>query len=73
MALRYWPNCGDAYTLLGVSAGPQIEIALPLFTLAVMAGAEALGPEGFERNVLYHFPFVGAGSSSAASAPSPAA
>jgi tetratricopeptide (TPR) repeat protein len=48
-ALRHWPNCADAYTLLGVSAGGQLELALPLFTLAVMAGAEALGPEGFER------------------------
>jgi tetratricopeptide (TPR) repeat protein len=49
MALRYWPNCADAYTLLGISAGEQLEVALPLFTLAVMAGAEALGPDGFQR------------------------
>jgi tetratricopeptide (TPR) repeat protein len=49
MALRYWPNCADAYTLLGISAGEQLEIAMPLFTLAVMAGADALGPGGFER------------------------
>ena len=48
-ALRYWPDCADGYTLLGVSAGSQLEIALPLFTLAVMAAAEVLGPEGFER------------------------
>lgn len=48
-ALRYWPNCADAYTLLGISAGLELEIALPLFTLAVMAGAEALGPDGFAR------------------------
>jgi tetratricopeptide (TPR) repeat protein len=48
-ALRHWPNCADAYTLLGVAAGMQLEVALPLFTLGVMAGAEALGPDGFER------------------------
>lgn len=48
-ALRYWPDCAEAYSLLGIAAGEQLELALPLFTLAVMAGAAALGPDGFER------------------------
>lgn len=48
-ALRYSPRCADAYTLLGISAGGELQIALPMFTLAVMAGADSLGPDGFER------------------------
>jgi tetratricopeptide (TPR) repeat protein len=49
LALRIDPNTADAYSLLGVSAGDQLELAMPLFTLAVMAGADKLGPDGFER------------------------
>lgn len=47
LALRYWPACADAYVLLGLSAGDQADLSLPLFTLGVVAGAEALGPDAF--------------------------
>ncbi len=49
LALRYWPSCADAYVLLGLSAGDQVDLALPLFTLGVVAGAEALGPAPFSE------------------------
>ncbi|MGD9935323.1 MAG: tetratricopeptide repeat protein [Dehalococcoidia bacterium] len=49
LALRYWPSCADAYVLLGLSAGDQADLALPLFTLGVVAGAEAIGPAAFSE------------------------
>lgn len=48
-ALCLWPNCADAYTYLGVQAGEVAEIALPMFTLGVTAGYEALGQERFDE------------------------
>ena len=46
-ALRLWPGCANAYTFLGVSAGGELSLAIPMFTLAVMAAYEHLGPEIF--------------------------
>lgn len=49
-ALCLWPNCADAYTYLGVQAGEVAEIALPMFTLGVTAGYEALGQARFDED-----------------------
>ena len=44
-ALHLWPNCCEAYLLLAMDAAEEPELTVILYTLAVMAGAEALGPE----------------------------
>ena len=44
-ALHLWPNCCEAYLLLAMDAGDEPELSVILYTLAVMAGAETLGPE----------------------------
>jgi tetratricopeptide (TPR) repeat protein len=48
-ALRTWPHCCEAYLLLAMEASEEVELALMLFTLAVFAGAEALGPTKMEQ------------------------
>lgn len=49
-ALRLDPNCADAYVYLGQAAGSDVEVALPLFTLGVMAGYETLGQQTFDED-----------------------
>lgn len=48
-ALRLWPDCANAYTFLGISAGDELSLAIPMFTLGVMAAHAHLGNEIFER------------------------
>lgn len=49
-ALRLWPGCADAYTYLGVSAGEEVSLAIPLFTLGLMAAYESLGQDAFDTH-----------------------
>ncbi|MCC6381700.1 MAG: hypothetical protein IT304_04285 [Dehalococcoidia bacterium] len=49
-ALRLDPDCADAYVYLGQSAGNDVEVALPLFTLGVMAGYASLGQQRFDED-----------------------
>ncbi len=44
-ALRLWPNCCEAYLLLALETGEEVELTVILYTLAAIAGAEAIGPE----------------------------
>jgi tetratricopeptide (TPR) repeat protein len=50
-ALTLSPDCADAYSFLGVSAGEELALAIPLLTLAVMAGYESLGQPLFEEHM----------------------
>lgn len=49
-ALEIWPDCADAYVLLGRSAATP-ESAHDLFAQGVAAGERALGPEVFRDHV----------------------
>ncbi len=49
-ALRLDPNCTDAFVYLGYDAGNETELAVVFFTLGMMAGADVLGQEMFERH-----------------------
>lgn len=53
-ALRLWPDCADAYTYLGLSAGEEVALAIPLFTLGLVAAYETLGQDLFD-NEAGHF------------------
>lgn len=49
-AIRLWPDCSDAYTLLGLHTAADLVLAIPLFTFAVMAGVRALGQGTLEEH-----------------------
>ena len=49
-ALRLDANCVDAFVYLGYDAGNETQLAILFFTLGMMAGADALGPEMFDRH-----------------------
>jgi tetratricopeptide (TPR) repeat protein len=48
-ALALWPDCADAYLLLGQQA-PGLKESLDLYQKAVAAGERALGPEFVQRH-----------------------
>ena len=49
-ALELWPDCADAYVLLAENAGSRPQ-ALDLYQKRVKAGARALVPATFARDV----------------------
>jgi tetratricopeptide (TPR) repeat protein len=49
-ALTLSADCADAYSFLGISAGEELALAIPILTLAVMAGYETLGQAAFEEH-----------------------
>ncbi|MGH2627208.1 MAG: tetratricopeptide repeat protein, partial [Anaerolineales bacterium] len=55
-ALELWPDCADAYVLLGEDTA-TVEEAKDLFEMGVRAGERAVGPEPFKEE---GFPFWGA-------------
>ena len=48
-ALKISPLCADAYNLLALESAKTPDEALALYRRAVVAGSEALGPDGFEE------------------------
>ena len=47
-ALHASTDCVEAYVFLGFQAGDELQIAIPFFTLGLIAGYEELGAEAFQ-------------------------
>lgn len=57
-ALELWPDCADAYVILGEGEADNLEQALEYYQEGVRAGERALGSDGFEEYAGHFWGFL---------------